>query len=161
MQEKSKDGGKPGLTTIDRRRLLKLLACGGGAATAVVLGNLIPRSVGPPRPTALDDVPVRNPAFRAVPGAARDHMVLYCQSDTNQYVAYDLNALGYLIWRSCIDHSSFLRGRRKTAAQIAADVADEVDAPETRSFIELMDGKGLVFRGGGANQSYFVYEEPH
>lgn len=158
MDKTIEDSGNPYLTEISRRKFLKLIALSGNA---VVLGAASMSLISCSRskaPAAMDDIPIRNPAFHEIPSDLENHTILYCQTADSKYLAYDLNPSGYLIWRQCVDHSEFIKDVRKNISQLASEVAGYCKMKAVQDFVSLMYSKGLVYSGKQAKKAYFVFE---
>lgn len=158
MSKSDSGGARPEATPVTRRRLLRLLGIAGGTAALGVGAALLRRNT-PRGSTTCADVPVRNPAYQPAPAEQDGHVVLYCQPAAGQYVAYDLNAAGHLVWQRCTDHFDFVHGARKTAEQIAGEVADHMDPRTALEFIAAMQSSGIVYFGTPSSRAYFVREE--
>jgi hypothetical protein len=150
---------KPIFTKVSRRKFIKLMALGGGALAAGGTSMSLMSCSKSQTLVEPDDIPVRNPAFRAIPGDLEDHTVLYCQIGTGEYLAYDLNSTGYQIWQQCMDHSEYLEEYSKTVLEIASAVEQSCDIQIVQDFITKMYASGLAYSGKSANQAYFVYQE--
>jgi hypothetical protein len=161
MSENVEDVGKPCLTKISRRKFTKLLALGSGAAALAATGISIISCKRPATQLETDDIPIRNPAFRAIPSSLKNRTILYCQTGKDEYLAYDVNSAGYEIWQRCVAHSEFVEGIRKSVLQVASEVVDYFDIRTVQDFISLMYSRGLVYSGKHQSQAYFVYEERH
>lgn len=163
---------KPNLARIDRRRFLELAGVGIGAATVVGVG-IVTMNKGDSDSSdasassdalSLTSVPVRNPAFKAMASHRPRHVVLYCRMTGEDFLAYELNARGYEIWRSCVSHDEFTDGGRKTLSQVATAVDRRLDSGQdghstTRDFVSQMLATGLVFLADGDAHIYFLYQE--
>jgi hypothetical protein len=155
------DNEEPNLIKVSRRKFIKLMALGGGAVVLSASGLSIGLLKHKKNQAVNNDIPVKNPAFREAPGDIKDHVVLYCQQDKDRYIAYDLNPTGYMVWQKCTEHSDFVKGVRKSFAQIASEIADKLDIETARSFVDLMYARGLAYSGTTSVKAYFVYEGRH
>lgn len=159
MGKSLKDSNKPLLKKVSRREFIEMIALRGSTIALAASGISFISCSRPDPQTLKADIPVRNPAFREVPGDLDNHKVLYCQTDKGEYLAYDLNYAGYMIWRRCAEHLEFVKGAGKNISEIASEIADKVDGETLRDFVILMYDKGLLYSGKKPNQAYFVYEE--
>ncbi len=143
-----------------RRQFLRLLGAAGAAAGLGTVPALRAEDeeAASPVDVAPESTPVRNPAFRAVPG--RDgHTVLFCQRPGGKkYLAYDLNAAAARIWRQCCTGEEVAAGKKRTLSQVAKRAG--VDLRAAVEFIARMQTAGLVYLAGSDARVYFEYQGP-
>lgn len=160
MSKRDEAHVSPTMTRMSRRGFLALVAAGGGVVVAAGGGVVALRSSAPGGTVSWRDVPVRNPAFRAMPGDLPGHTVVLCRSANREQLAYDLNASGYRVWHACADPLRPPEDPGRTAAQIARELAPGIGRDEVLSFLSRLDRSGLVSLAGVSDRAYFVYQGP-
>jgi hypothetical protein len=132
---------------------------GAGLTAAAGLGIAVARRDAGSPPAGMQDVPVRNPAFRESTETAPGHLVVYCQTSREDVLAYELNSPAAAIWHRCVSHAEFTQGARKILAELCSQGLG--DARELTEFISEMIAKGLVFWADGDTKIYFEFQERH
>lgn len=146
---------KPSIRRINRREF-SLLVGGAGLAVAAAVGLVRVGKDHSSSTTASDPggVPVRNPAFRSVPGRVAGHIVLFCQGPDGNALAFELNQAGAKIWDQCATGEEIAAG--KPGCPVAGMAATAgMDAEEAAMFVARMEGAGLVYLAGSATRVYF------
>lgn len=141
---------RPRLRTVTRRRFLALT---GLAAGALAAGVTVRTRRGE---LPWSGVPVRNPAYRPVPGDAPGHVVWYCQLSPDRYRAFELNPSGARIMARCAAHEQRDEG---PSIRDVADGLPSVSADEVREFVATLRDSGLVSLAGDRRIAYFVRQE--
>jgi hypothetical protein len=149
----------PALSAVPRREFIRLLGLSGTVAVSSALcpsatagGMEGTDSIGP------NSVPVRSPAFRSRPGARKGHVVLFCQRPKGEYLAYDLNSPGSLIWRHCLQGEQLAAGDKRNIGAIAKRIG--MTPSQVAAFVADMQRAGLVYMAGSGARIYFERQGP-
>jgi hypothetical protein len=157
MTQKREDSTEvPAITRLSRREFLKLLA---GGAGAIALGTLGLGRIGTDDlSTTLQprDVLLRNPAFLET--AQNNHLVLYCQTPRQGFIAFELNSPAQWVWNQCVSLDARSKGAGATIADISSASDGLLDERTVVAFANEMRSRGLVFPDRPTSKVYFEYE---